>query len=95
MGAQGKSVTDAGGAVVESVDVASKSSLDAWITAYNLSVTTVMPAQAGQQLASQRETVWIVDLCTMKIVYKTQGSLIGLGDSSVKTGISKILTLLK
>lgn len=80
--------------MVESVDVTSKNNLDAWIGSYNLSVTTVMPAQAGQQLIGDRETVYIVDLCTMKIVYKTQGSLAGVGDSSVKTAIAKILTLL-
>ncbi len=69
--------------------------LGAWITAYNLSVTTVMPVDPTQQLVGERETVFIVDLCTMKIVYKTQGSLAGLGDSSAKTAIAKILTLLK
>ena len=84
-------VTDAGGAVVESLH---SGSLDAWITAYNLSVTTVMPIDPNQQLIGERETLWIIDLCTMKIVYKTQGSLAGLGDSSAKTGIAKILTLL-
>ncbi len=91
MGAQGKQVTDAGGAVVESLHTGN---LDAWITAYSLSVTTVSPIDPNQQLVGERETVFIVDLCTMKIVYKTQGSLAGIGDSSVKTAIAKILTLL-
>lgn len=87
-------MTDAGGEVVESLDTTKTTDLDAWITAYNLSVTTVMPSVPGQQLVGQRETVFIIDLCTMKIVYKTQGNLAGIGPSSITAAVTKILTLL-
>ena len=68
--------------------------MNAWINAYNLSVTTVTPVDPNQQLVGERETVFIVDLCTMKIVDKVAGSQAGIGDSSAKTAIAKILTLL-
>lgn len=92
MGAQGKQVVDAGGAIVE---VLYTGDLDAWITTYDLGVTTVKPKDArSQEVLGIRETVFIIDLATMQIVYKTQGSLAGVGDSSAKTGMAEMLTIL-
>jgi hypothetical protein len=99
LGAQGPDVVKAGGAVVEILMTGSPGAahdgLDAWIEAYNLDVTTVAPTDGfTMSELGVRETCFIVDLSTMKIVWKDNGSLAGIGDSSAKTGIAKILTLL-
>ncbi|MSP59701.1 MAG: hypothetical protein EXR72_05045 [Myxococcales bacterium] len=75
-----------------------KSNLDAWINAYKVPVTTVKDA-AGMPLATfnalgVRESLFLVDLKTMKIVDKINGSVLGMGDSAVKTAIPKMLKLL-
>jgi len=97
-------VVDAGGAIVEvlaskgGASVA-KADLNAWITTYNLPVTSVIdtPPSSGTKTLTFfgiRETCVIVDVRTMKIVKKVNGSVTGTGDSSVKQLIPQILTLL-
>ncbi len=99
----GKSFVDAGGAIVEIL--ASKlgaapmrSDLDAWIAGPGLPVTSVkdpdnLPLQSLTAL-ERREITYVVDLRTMKIVDKIYGSIVGIGDSSAKTGMNEALTLL-
>lgn len=100
----GKSVTDAGGVIVEILAskfgaAVQKSDLDAWIKTYKLPVTTVMDTPPGSGTKTLtffgiRETCVIVDVKTMKIVKKVNGSTAGSGDSSVKQLIPEILKLL-
>ncbi len=99
----GKSVTDAGGVIVEVLSTkadgpVAKADLDAWIKKFPLPVTTVMDVTAlpRQTVAffGIRETCVIVDVKTMKIVKKINGSVAGTGASSVKQLIPEILTLL-
>ena len=89
----------AGGAVVEILMTGSPGAphdgLDAWIQAYNLFITTVAPTYELPQIEqADRDPCYNVNLTTKKIVRKDNGSLAGIGDSSAKTGIAKILTLL-
>jgi hypothetical protein len=76
----------------------SRTELDAWIQAYSIPVTTVRDPD-GAPLASHaalgiRETAFLVDLSTMLIVQVVNGSLAGIGDSSVKQAVPMILSLL-
>lgn len=100
----GKSVVDAGGAIVEILGTKSfatvqKADLDAWIKTYKVPVTTVMDSPPGSGTKTLtffgvRETCVIVDVRTMKIVKKINGSTTGMGDSSVKQLVPEILKLL-
>lgn len=100
----GKSVTDAGGVIVEILGTKAggavkKADLDAWITTYKLPVTSVIDTPAGSSTKTLtffgiRETCVIVDVKTMKIVRKINGSVTGTGDSSVKQLVPEILKLL-
>ena len=92
-------MVDRGGAVVEVLMTPTpgvpRDGLDAWVTTYGLNVTTVL--QTGTTTATQlgvRETAYIIDLKTMKIVWKFNGNLAGIGDSSGKVGVTEILTRL-
>lgn len=96
-------MTDAGGAVVEilatnAFSAPSKKDLDAWIKTYQLPVTTVRdvdnPAKRTIDALERREIAYIVDLSTMRIVRRIDGSVAGIGDSAVKTVITDILVLL-
>jgi hypothetical protein len=98
-------VVDAGGAVVEILGTRAgaavkKSDLDTWITTYKLPVTAVIDTPAGTSTKTLsyfgiRETAFIVDVRTLKIVKKINGSVAGAGTSSVGQLIPEILTLLK
>lgn len=93
-------IIDAGGKVVEILTTpASRTDLDAWITTYNLNVSTFMDAPNSMMtaltVATIRETVWIVELPTMKILYVNHGDVTGLSAPSVDAATSMILTLLK
>lgn len=100
----GKSVVDAGGVIVEILGskfgaTVQKTDLEAWIKTYKLPVTTVIdtPPGAGTPTLTFfgiRETCVIVDVKTMKIVKKINGSTTGMGDSSVKQLVPEILKLL-
>lgn len=95
-------MVDAGGAIVEVLassggGAATKANLNAWVTTYNLPVTSVIDAPSSTKTLTFfgiRETCVIVDVRTMKIVKKVNGSVAGSGDSSVKQLIPEILKLL-
>ena len=76
-----------------------KSNLDSWINAYKIPVTSMMdPPGTGTKTFDtwgRRENSFVVDLKTMKILKKVTGSTDGSGDSSVKTAIPFLMTLLK
>lgn len=42
-----------------------------------------------------RESLFVVDLRTMQIVNKFNGSVAGVGDSSITMGIARVLELLR
>jgi hypothetical protein len=98
----GKSVVDAGGYVVEILGskaggTVAKADLDAWIKTYKVPVTALMDSPASTKTLTFfgiRETCVIVDVHTMKIVKKVNGSVAGVGDSSIKQLVPEILTLL-
>jgi len=73
--------------------------LDAWITTYNLNISTFMDApnttMTALTVATIRETVWIVELATMKIQYVNHGDVTGLSAPSVDAATTMILALLK
>jgi hypothetical protein len=103
LAAQGKSVVDAGGAVVEILMTkaggpVARADLDAWATKYPFVTTTLMdPPGSGTPTFDawgRREQTFVVELSTMKIVKKISGSIAGVGDSSVKQAIPVILQLL-
>src|SRR5687768_8194775 len=99
-----KSVIDAGGAIVEVLasnggGPATKSNLNTWVTTFNVPATSVIDTPPGTSTKTLtffgiRETCVIVDVRTMKIVKKVNGSVIGTGDSSVKQLVPEILKLL-
>ena len=93
-------MVDRGGAVVEVLmtpdpTLSRQAGLNAWVTTYGLNVTTVLPKDTSTQtLLGVRETAYIINLSTMKIVWKYNGNLAGIGDSSGKVGVAQILTYL-
>jgi hypothetical protein len=77
---------------------ATRSHLDAWVAAFDLTVTTVIDAP-GHELGSLaaigvRETAILVDLATMKIVWRRTGDLFGIQDSSVDFAATELLSRL-
>jgi hypothetical protein len=103
----GKSVTDAGGAIVEVLASRSdkptvRGDLETWVSGNLLPVTSVIDSPPGVAKTTltffggfgTRETCVVVDVRTMKIVKKVSGSVFGTGDSSVKQLIPEILKLL-
>jgi hypothetical protein len=97
-----KTVIDNGGLIIEVLvtyffkEVA-ESNLRAWIDGNKLTVTSLMdPPGTGKTSEAAfgiRETCLIVDLRTMKIVKKINGSITGSGDSSIKQMVPELLTL--
>lgn len=95
---------DAGGTVIEILEStalapSSKSDLDAWINAVGLQVTSLKDPDGTSTTVTLntygiRETVFLVDLSTMKIVDKYNGSLAGAGTSSIGQAIPTFLMLL-
>ena len=70
--------------------------LNAWIDAYDLPVTTVAPLDdSTMQELGIRETAFVVDLTTMEIVWRTNGSLAGLGESSGSQGVTALFGFLE
>ena len=104
LAALGPMVIAAGGVVIEVLETKgfvtapAMPDLQAWINAYNLHVTTVMdPPGTGTPTLSAlgvRESCFIIDLSTMQIVQKFNGSVLGLGMSGVGQAVPAILTLL-
>lgn len=89
---KGKAAIEAGGVVVE---VLYSGDLVAWIQAEDLHVSVVKPkdGETLSQLVS-REWTYVVDLKTMKIVWKGFGSYDGSKPSSVDEGLTQLVTLL-
>jgi hypothetical protein len=97
-------VVDRGGIVVEILQTAylleaNQSQLDSWITSHDLNVTALIdrdpdPEPETYGALGIREQTFIVDLATMQIVWQKNGSVAGIGDSSARTGIDQILTML-
>jgi hypothetical protein len=100
-------VADAGGLVIEILatkgftagSAPAKADLDAWIDSFKLPVTTVMdPPGTGTptfNAIGPRETSYIVDLKTMKIVKRITGDTTGANSVTIMDGaIADILALL-
>jgi hypothetical protein len=89
---KGKAAIEAGGLVVE---ILHSGDVLAWIKAEDLHVTVVEPKDS-QTLAAlvSREWTYVIDLKTMKIVWKGFGSYDGSKASSVDAGLSELMTLL-
>lgn len=95
---------DAGGEIVEvlatnSFQPPTRRNLESWITAFNIPVTAVIdPPGVGTRTFNAygvRESTFIVDLRTMVIVRKINGSVAGVGPSGVAQAIPVILDLLR
>lgn len=92
------------GAVVLEVLAASsnapapRSQLDAWVNTYDLRVSAVIdPSGVGTRTLNTygiRESVFIVDLRTMVIVEKYNGSVAGIGPSGVAQALPRLRELL-
>lgn len=103
MAAQGKTVVDAGGVVIQilatrTFAAATKSDLDTWINTYKVPITALHdPPGVGTRTLDtykRREYAFILDLRTMKILERIDGSVTGTGDSSFKQAVPKLLALL-
>lgn len=103
MAAQGKTVVDAGGVVIQvlatrAFAAATKSDLDTWVNTYKVPITALHdPPGVGTRTLDtykRREYAFILDLRTMKILERIDGSVTGTGDSSFKQAVPKLLALL-
>jgi hypothetical protein len=77
-----------------------RGNLDAWVSTYGLRVTSVIdpPDERVTRTLSTygiRESLFVVDLRTMRIVNKYNGSVAGVGASSVSMATERILQLLR
>ena len=77
-----------------------RANLDAWVTTYGLRVTSVIDPPAERVTRTFmtygiRESLFVVDLRTMRIVNKYNGSVAGVGASSVSMATERILQLLR
>lgn len=87
MAAQGPGIVQAGGKIVEILSsyligqATTKDQLDAWITTPNLNVTAMIDAPESPMgaltAAGVRETAWIVEMPSMKIVWMSHGDVAG------------------
>jgi hypothetical protein len=96
----GKQIIDAGGKVLEilSDTSANRAQLESWITTYNLNITSLIDAagMAGAaNVATIRETLFIVKMPEMKIVYVNHGDISGISAPSVDAATTQIVSLLK
>ncbi len=96
-------MVDAGGIVVEvlatkSFGAPSRADLDSWIQSGKIPVTSVKdvanPPTRTIDALERRELGYIVDLKTMKIVERIDGTTTGIGDTAVKIGMARMLKLL-
>ena len=93
MGAKGAAVVQAGGLITE---VLYSGDLVAWIKSENLKVSVVKPKPGDPTLTElvSREWSYIVDLKTMKIVWKGFGSYSGGAPNSMDTALTELNTWL-
>lgn len=97
-------MVDAGGVVIEVLETKgftgspSATDLKAWVDTYKLPVTTVMdPPGTGTTTFTalgQRETTYILELKTMKILRHIVGDTTGTVTPGIDKGITEILALL-
>ena len=76
-----------------------RAQLDAWVNTYRIPVTAVIDPpdeNVTRTLMTYgiRESLFVVDLRTMRIVNKYNGSVAGIGPSSITQGVTRILELL-
>ncbi len=65
--------------------------MEDWIVTYDIPVTTVRATPAdGQDWLARRATAYIIELATMKVVWKHEGDIFGVGDSAAKQAIDEI-----
>ena len=100
----GKAVLDKGGAIIEVLMTkgftmpSTQGDVDAWITKYKL-VETVVKDPDGSGTPSldnlgARDTAYIVDLKTMKVVKHITGSFTGFTPTSIEQGLTEMNSLL-
>ncbi len=100
MGAKGQAAIQAGGLVTEVLYAGAlggpptQAEMTAWIQTYGLYVTVVKPKddQTLTDLVS-REWTYVIDLKTMKIVWKEFGAYDG-SKTSAGDGLTELMTLL-
>lgn len=102
--AKPKSIVAAGGAVLQVLGIdgmATRRDLDAWVRSNNLTVTTVRDPDGkypqSQMALTSREWSYVIDLRTMKIVYKVFGNYAG-GQASadaINKAVADILARLR
>ena len=95
---------DAGGVIIEILETTGftappvQMDLESWINTYGLECTAVMdvPGTGTVTLNTYggREQVFIVDLTTMTVLVAIQGSVAGVGPSSIEQGVPMLLALL-
>ena len=76
-----------------------RANLDAWVNTYRLRVTAVIDPPEERVTRTFmtygiRETLFVVDLRTMRIVNRFNGSTAGVGQSSVAMATERVLQLL-
>ena len=78
---------------------ATRSNLDAWVNRFDLRITALIdPAGVGTRTLNTygvRESAFIVDLSTMRIVRKINGSVTGVGPSAISQIVPTLLDLLR
>lgn len=104
MVAQGPGIIDAGGKIVEILSTyalaqpTTQAHLDAWITAANLNVTAMIDGpdspKAALTAAGIRETAWIVEMPSMKIVWVSHGDVTGQQPPTIVEAATQMHTLL-
>ena len=94
---------DAGGVIVEILATrsgapATRADLTTWVNNYRLPVTSLVdrPGTGTVTLNTYgiRESAFIVDLATMRVVRKFNGSVAGVGASAIAQAIPEMLRLL-
>jgi hypothetical protein len=105
MAAQSSTIYAAGGVVLELLESAGfqptpRSSFDTWVNRYGLQVVAGIDPPAERVTRTLmtygvRESMFVVDLRTMRIVNKYNGSVAGVPPSSVIAATARILELLR
>ena len=78
---------------------ATRTALDAWVNRYELRITALIdPAGVGTRTLNTygvRESAFIVDLATMRVVRKVNGSVAGIGPSAIQQIVPTMMELLQ
>jgi hypothetical protein len=102
--AQGPGIVAAGGKIVEILSsyalgqATTVAHLDAWITTPNLNVTAMIDGpdtpMAALTAAGIRETAWIVEMPSMKIVWMSHGDVTGQRPPTIVEAATEMHNLL-